>query len=75
MSFENQHLRPRFLTVAEVAQMTRLSRATVYRLVQARKIPAVRFGRSYRVAEAAVDEYIARAAMDEDNFPSSNRSP
>ncbi|MBT2594821.1 helix-turn-helix domain-containing protein [Arthrobacter sp. ISL-72] len=53
-----------FLTIAEVAYMTRLSKATVYRLVQAGQIPAVRFGRSYRVPEAAVDEYIARAALD-----------
>lgn len=54
---------PRFLTVAEVAYLTRLSKATVYRLVRAGQIPAVRFGRSYRVSEAAVDEYIGRAAV------------
>lgn len=53
----------RFLTVAEVAYLTRLSKATVYRLVRAGQIPAVRFGRSYRVSEAAVDEYIDRAAV------------
>jgi excisionase family DNA binding protein len=57
---------PRFLTVAEVAYLTRLSKATVYRLVQAQKISALRFGRSYRVTEAAVDEFIARAGPDED---------
>ncbi|MET1088932.1 MAG: helix-turn-helix domain-containing protein [Arthrobacter sp.] len=53
----------RFLTVAEVAQLTRLSKATVYRLVRAGRIPAVRFGRSYRVTEAAVHEYITKAAV------------
>lgn len=53
----------RFLTVAEVAYLTRLSKATVYRFVRAGRIRAVRFGRSYRVTEAAVDEYIDNAAL------------
>lgn len=58
---------PRFLTVAEVAYLTRLSKATVYRFVRDGRIRAVRFGRSYRVTEAAVDEYIHKAALpDED---------
>ncbi|WEO77698.1 helix-turn-helix domain-containing protein [Cryobacterium sp. SO2] len=45
---------PRFLTVAEVALLMRVSRMTVYRLVHAGELPAVRFGRSFRVPEAAV---------------------
>ncbi len=53
----------RFLTVAEVAYLTRLSKATVYRFVRAGRIRAVRFGRSYRVTAAAVDEYIDNAAL------------
>ena len=44
----------RFLTVAEVALVMRVSRMTVYRLVHAGQLPAVRFGRSFRVPEAAV---------------------
>lgn len=60
---DEQHSR-RFLTVAEVASLTRLSKATVYRLVRAGRIPAVRFGRSYRVKEAGVHEYIDRATVD-----------
>lgn len=44
----------RFLTVAEVAALMRVSRMTVYRLVHAGELPAVRFGRSFRVPEAAV---------------------
>lgn len=53
-----------FLTVAEVAAVMRLSRATVYRLMRDHEIMAVRFGRSYRIPEAAVAEYIARAGLD-----------
>lgn len=55
--------RSALMTVAEVALITRLSKATVYRLMQAGDIPAVRFGRSYRVAEAAVSDYIARSGL------------
>ena len=44
----------RFLTVAEVAELMRVSKMTVYRLVHSGDLPAVRFGRSYRVPETAV---------------------
>lgn len=44
----------RFLTVAEVADMMRVSSMTVYRLVKSGELPAVRFGRSYRIPESAV---------------------
>jgi len=44
----------RFLTVAEVAEIMRVSKMTVYRLVHAGELPAIRFGRSYRVPESAV---------------------
>ncbi|GAA1496819.1 helix-turn-helix domain-containing protein [Paeniglutamicibacter kerguelensis] len=52
--FENAH----YLTVAEVALSMRVSKMTVYRLVHAGELPAVRFGRSYRVPELAVEEYL-----------------
>ena len=44
----------RFLTVAEVAEMMRVSNMTVYRLVHSGDLPAVRFGRSFRIPESAV---------------------
>ena len=44
----------RFLTVAEVAEMMRVSNMTVYRLVHSGELPAVRFGRSFRIPESAV---------------------
>ncbi|MGL3806681.1 helix-turn-helix domain-containing protein [Paeniglutamicibacter sp. R2-26] len=52
--FEEAH----YLTVAEVAVAMRVSKMTVYRLVHAGELPAVRFGRSYRVPEKAVEEYL-----------------
>jgi excisionase family DNA binding protein len=54
----------RFLTVAEVAELMRVSKMTVYRLVHAGDLTAVRVGRSFRVPEHAVDEYL-RAAFRE----------
>ncbi|EEI16148.1 helix-turn-helix domain-containing protein [Corynebacterium lipophiloflavum] len=48
----------KFLTVAEVAEIMRVSKMTVYRLVHAGELPAVRVGRSFRVNERAVTEYL-----------------
>jgi excisionase family DNA binding protein len=51
----------RFLTVAEVAAAIRVSKMTVYRLVHSGELPAVRVGRSFRVPEQAVTEYLQKA--------------
>ena len=48
----------RFLTVAEVASLMRVSKMTVYRLVHNGELPAVRVGRSFRVPEQAVQDYL-----------------
>ena len=53
-----------FLTVAEVAQLMRVSRMTVYRLVHSGELPAVRVGRSFRVLERAVHDYLRTAFND-----------
>jgi len=48
----------KFLTVAEVAAMMRVSKMTVYRLVHSGELPALRVGRSFRVPEQAVNDYL-----------------
>ena len=48
----------RFLTVAEVATMMRVSKMTVYRLVHNGELPAV------RVPEQAVDDYLRHSFVD-----------
>jgi excisionase family DNA binding protein len=53
-----------FLTVAEVAAIMRVSKMTVYRLVHGGELVAVRVGRSFRVPEPAVREYLADARTD-----------
>lgn len=55
----------RFLTVAEVAELMRVSKMTVYRLVHSGELPAVRFGRSFRVPESAVAEALGQSGTDE----------
>lgn len=54
----------RFLTVAEVAAMMRVSKMTVYRLVHDGRLPAVRVGRSFRVQEQAVHDYLRAAFVE-----------
>ena len=54
----------RFLTVAEVADMMRVSKMTVYRMVHAGELPAIRFGRSFRVPESAVEAAIDQNISD-----------
>ncbi|MCG7285822.1 MULTISPECIES: helix-turn-helix domain-containing protein [Micrococcales] len=56
--------RVRFLTVAEVAEVMRVSKMTVYRLLHSGEMPAVRVGRSFRVPQDALDHYLATARLD-----------
>jgi excisionase family DNA binding protein len=53
-----------FLTVTEVAAIMRVSKMTVYRLVHGGELAAVRVGRSFRVPEPAVRNYLAGARTD-----------
>ena len=51
----------RFMTVAEVASIMRVSRMTVYRMVHEGQIASVKVGRSFRVPEHAVNAYLQAA--------------
>lgn len=50
---------PQFVTVAEVAELARVSRMTVYRMVHSGELPAVRVGGSYRVPVSAVEQLLS----------------
>lgn len=52
------------LTVAEVADLLRVSTMTVYRLIRSGELAAVRVGRAYRVAEVALDDYLEAMVVD-----------
>lgn len=54
----------RFLTVAEVAAIMRVSKMTVYRLVHSGELPAIRVGRSFRVPEQAVHDYLRESYIE-----------
>ncbi len=54
----------KFLKVTEVATMLRVSRMSVYRMIHSGDLEAVRFGRSFRVPEHAVDAYLRDSFFD-----------
>ncbi len=46
------------LTVAEVADLLRVSNMTVYRLIKGGQIGAIRVGKNYRIPQADLDDYL-----------------
>ncbi len=48
----------RFLTVTEVAASLRVSNMTVYRLINAGGLPAVRIGKSFRIRVDDLNRYL-----------------
>ncbi len=57
------------LTVAEVADVLRVSNMTVYRLIKAGDLPALRVGKNYRIREADLTTFLSEGvvAADEAN--------
>ena len=51
-----------FLTTDEVLEYLQVNLRTVYRLIKAGKIPAVRVGRQWRFRKSDIDEWLARQA-------------
>ncbi|HNQ07727.1 MAG TPA: helix-turn-helix domain-containing protein [Tetrasphaera sp.] len=64
MSADRQLSEVKFLTVAEVAAIMRVSKMTVYRMVHGGELPAIRVGRSFRVPADAVDAYLETAFIE-----------
>jgi excisionase family DNA binding protein len=54
----------RFLTVAEVALIMRMSKMAIYRLVHTGELESIRVGRSFRVPEQAVNQYLRAAFVE-----------
>ncbi|HUA96478.1 MAG TPA: helix-turn-helix domain-containing protein [Acidimicrobiales bacterium] len=59
MAQQLENVNARYMTVGEVAAVLRVSTMTVYRLINAGQLPAVRIGRSFRVREEELDHYLA----------------
>jgi excisionase family DNA binding protein len=56
---------PELLTVNEIAGLLRLSKMTIYRLIEGGELPALRIGRSYRVHRDALTAFMAKASEGE----------
>lgn len=52
------------LTVPEIAREARLSKSTVYRAISDGRLPALRAGRSVRVAKRHAIEFLIKGAVD-----------
>lgn len=48
------------LSLAEVAQLLRVSRKTIYRWIREQKLPAYRMGRQYRFSQADMDAWLQK---------------
>ena len=54
------------LTIKEAAQRLALGRTTVYGLIGRRELRTIKIGRSRRVPESAIDEWIGKRIHDQD---------
>jgi excisionase family DNA binding protein len=51
------------LTVGEVAETMRVSNMTVYRLIKAGQLGAIRVGKSYRIREGDVNRFLSEQSV------------
>ena len=49
-----------FLKVDEIARIMRISKMTVYRLINSGELRATKIGRSFRIRQSAFDHYLER---------------
>lgn len=49
---------PKLMTVVEVAEYLRISRASVYRLVRSRQVPVSNVGRQLRFRRDSIDRWL-----------------
>ena len=52
------------LTVVEVAEVLRVSNMTVYRLIKAGELPALRVGKNYRIRESELETFLSAGLID-----------
>ena len=56
----------RLMTVAEVADLLRVSNMTVYRLIKGGQMGAIRVGKNYRIPQADLDAYLEEGVVQVD---------
>jgi excisionase family DNA binding protein len=58
VAIEQNGLGDRLLMVREVAELMRVSNMTVYRLIKAGDLPAIRVGKNFRIRRSDVESYL-----------------
>jgi excisionase family DNA binding protein len=58
VAIEQNGLGDRLLMVREVAELMRVSNMTVYRLIKAGDLPALRVGKNFRIRRSDVECYL-----------------
>ena len=58
VAIEQTGLGDRLLMVREVAELMRVSNMTVYRLIKAGDLPAIRVGKNFRIRRSDVESYL-----------------
>jgi excisionase family DNA binding protein len=58
VAIEQNGLGDRLLMVREVAELMRVSNMTVYRLIKAGDLPAIRVGKNFRIRRSDVEGYL-----------------
>ena len=59
VAIEQNGLGDRLLMVREVAELMRVSNMTVYRLIKAGDLPALRVGKNFRIRRSDVEGYLS----------------
>ena len=55
------------LTTEEVAEKLKVSKYTIYSLIKSGKLPALRIGRSFRVHEEELNDYLHKCIITHEN--------
>jgi excisionase family DNA binding protein len=60
MRYSHSETRPAFLTTDEVLDYLKVTSRTIYRLIRAGDLPAVRIGRQWRFRQSDLDAWLDR---------------
>jgi len=59
-----------FFTALEIASLLKISKALAYRLIAKGEISSIRFGKTVRVSQEALDAFLSEKALKSNTLPS-----
>ena len=62
MDIQGQAIMEEYMTVQEFCRLLRVSQTTAYRMIKEKQIPAVKFGRRYKIPKSMFDRLDPRYA-------------